>query len=174
MTIGMPSKRRSDRAFRTISMPFMFGMLRSITTTSGCISRASCTASRPPAHEPIRGLPQVAIVDSRPDASPHPHVETRRGLVCGVRAVVILLIALTLAIGAAVPAAVWARVVVETAKDPTSHNLWPFEIAIAMVVGMACALIGAIAGGVIELRSRPAEVWSAPGDMSDKVEGPKA
>jgi hypothetical protein len=35
-------------------------------------------------------------------------------------------------IGAAVPALVMAfvigRIVVDTALDPTSHNLWPFEI----------------------------------------------
>ncbi|OAI47786.1 hypothetical protein AYO43_11450, partial [Nitrospira sp. SCGC AG-212-E16] len=33
-----------------------------------------------------------------------------------------------LAVGAAVPAPILARITVETAKDPTSHNLWPLEV----------------------------------------------
>jgi multisubunit Na+/H+ antiporter MnhG subunit len=32
--------------------------------------------------------------------------------------------------GAAIPAAVIARVAVETSRDPTSHNLWPLEVII--------------------------------------------
>jgi hypothetical protein len=50
--------------------------------------------------------------------------------------------------GAAVPAAVLARVIVETMKDPTSHNLWPLEVIMAMVVGFPCAIAGALAGAV--------------------------
>src|SRR5204862_5659121 len=38
-------------------------------------------------------------------------------------------------VGATVPLAVLARVAVETNKDPTSHNLWPFEFIIATAVG---------------------------------------
>jgi hypothetical protein len=49
-------------------------------------------------------------------------------------------------VGASVPAAVLARVAVETDRDPTSHNLWPFEIAIALGVGFAWALAGALVG----------------------------
>jgi len=49
-------------------------------------------------------------------------------------------------VGGSVPAAVMARVQVETSRDPTSHNLWPFELAIALGVGFACALVGALAG----------------------------
>lgn len=52
------------------------------------------------------------------------------------------------AVGLAVPAMVMARVVVETSRDPTSHNLWPFEIIIATGVGLAAALGGAVVGGV--------------------------
>ncbi|MGH7381348.1 MAG: hypothetical protein ACREKR_03845 [Candidatus Methylomirabilales bacterium] len=51
--------------------------------------------------------------------------------------------------GAAVPAAVLARVIVDGLKDPTSHNLWPLEVIIALVVGFVCALAGAIAGGLV-------------------------
>jgi hypothetical protein len=50
------------------------------------------------------------------------------------------------AVGAAVPAVILARVQVETSRDPTSHNLWPLEVAIACGVGSAYALAGAIAG----------------------------
>lgn len=38
--------------------------------------------------------------------------------------------------------AVLARVGVETARDPTSHNLWPFEVVILGGVGLAAGLIG--------------------------------
>src|SRR4030095_9236118 len=40
------------------------------------------------------------------------------------------------AVGLAAPGAVFARMIVETSQDPTSHNLWPIEVMIAMVVGM--------------------------------------
>ena len=42
--------------------------------------------------------------------------------------------------------AVLGRVAVETARDPTSHNLWPLEMIIAVIVGGGCALLGAILG----------------------------
>jgi hypothetical protein len=51
--------------------------------------------------------------------------------------------------GSAVPAMVLTRVVVETFKDPTSHNLWPFEIIIASGVGFSVALAGALLGGLV-------------------------
>lgn len=50
--------------------------------------------------------------------------------------------------GAAVPAAVLARVLVDTQRDPTSHNLWPFEIVIALGVGLFPAVSGAIVGSL--------------------------
>src|SRR6267142_5957897 len=56
------------------------------------------------------------------------------------------LVAVILGVGAAVPAAVLTRVVVETAKDPTSHNLWPLELIIAAMVGIACSSAGALVG----------------------------
>jgi hypothetical protein len=56
-----------------------------------------------------------------------------------------------MAVGIAVPGAVFARMVVDTSRDPTSHNLWPIEVMIAMVVGMAVAWPGA---GVGELLRR--------------------
>jgi hypothetical protein len=57
------------------------------------------------------------------------------------------LVAVILVVGAPVPAAVLTRVVVETAKDPTSHNLWPLELIIAAMVGIACSSAGALVGG---------------------------
>jgi hypothetical protein len=48
--------------------------------------------------------------------------------------------------GAAVPAAVIVRVAVETVLDPRSHNLWPLEIIIALIVGVVWASMGALAG----------------------------
>lgn len=56
-----------------------------------------------------------------------------------------------LSTAAAVPAAVMARVIVEGVMDPTSHNLWPFEVAIALGVGVRYALVGAIVGSGVAL-----------------------
>ena len=50
---------------------------------------------------------------------------------------------------ASVPAAVLARVAVETTLDPTSHNLWPFELVIAGFVGGFCAGLGMLGGLVV-------------------------
>ena len=52
-----------------------------------------------------------------------------------------------------VPAAVMARVVVDTARDSTSHNLWPLEILIALAVGLACSLVGTALGSLLLMRS---------------------
>jgi len=52
-------------------------------------------------------------------------------------------------VGATVPAAVFARVIVDGLKDPTSHNLWPFEVIIALLMGFLCALAGAVAGSLV-------------------------
>lgn len=53
--------------------------------------------------------------------------------------------------GLAVPAAVLVRVGWEVAKDPTSHNLWPFEVVLAGLVGFGAALGGAILGSLLAL-----------------------
>jgi len=58
--------------------------------------------------------------------------------------------------GSAVPAVVMARVVFDCLKDPTAHNLWPFEMVIAFVLGFGPALVGALAGKLIVLLSSPA------------------
>lgn len=45
-------------------------------------------------------------------------------------------------------AVVIVRIKLDTAHDHTSHNLWPFEVMIALAVGLACALPVAIIGGI--------------------------
>jgi hypothetical protein len=64
-----------------------------------------------------------------------------------------LLMAILVA-GAAVPAAVMARVVYDGLADPTSHNLWPLEIIIAGVIGFAVSLAGALLGSLPGLIAR--------------------
>lgn len=50
---------------------------------------------------------------------------------------------------AAVVAVVFVRIVVEGVMDPTSHNLWPFEIGIALFVGLVATAPGAIVGTLV-------------------------
>ena len=51
--------------------------------------------------------------------------------------------------GSAVPAAVFARVVVEGIQDPTSHNLWPLELILSAGPGLLAAGVGALAGALL-------------------------
>jgi hypothetical protein len=64
------------------------------------------------------------------------------------------LLTVILAVGAAVPAPILARITVDTAKDPTSHNLWPFEFIIAAVIGVLCTTAGALVGSLPAFFSR--------------------
>ena len=64
------------------------------------------------------------------------------------------LLAVILVVGAAVPAPILARIVVDTTKDPTSHNLWPFEVIIAAVIGALCSSAGALIGSLLAPLSR--------------------
>jgi hypothetical protein len=59
-------------------------------------------------------------------------------------------------IALAVPATVIARVVVDTSTDPTSHNLWPFEVALAWVVGLLASLVGVTLGSIPAFLARGA------------------
>jgi len=63
-------------------------------------------------------------------------------------------VAVIFTVGATVPAAIVVRVAVDAAKDPTSHNLWPFEVIIAAMVGGLCASAGALAGSLFAMLSR--------------------
>ena len=58
-----------------------------------------------------------------------------------------------LLVAAAVPVAVLVRIVVETAADATTHNLWPLEIAIAIALGLGCSLVGTLLGSLLLTRS---------------------
>jgi len=51
-------------------------------------------------------------------------------------------------VGMAVPSAVFARVIVEAIKDPTSHNLWPIEVGIALFVGLGASSVGVLLGSL--------------------------
>jgi hypothetical protein len=55
----------------------------------------------------------------------------------------------TCILAASVPAVVLARVIIDAVKDPTSHNLWPLELVIALLVGVLCTLPGSIAGSLV-------------------------
>ncbi len=65
--------------------------------------------------------------------------------------------------GSAVPAAVMARVVVDGMLDYSAHNLWPFEVVIAILVGGPAALAGALAGSVA--------LWLSGGGRDDGQTG---
>jgi len=62
----------------------------------------------------------------------------------------------TFAAGGAVPGAVMARVVVDGLRDPTSHNLWPFEIVFAAVFGFAVAFLAGLFGRLLRRMLEPA------------------
>ena len=51
-------------------------------------------------------------------------------------------------VGMTVPSAVFARVIVEATKDPTSHNLWPIEVGIALFVGIGSSSVGVLLGSL--------------------------
>jgi hypothetical protein len=55
-------------------------------------------------------------------------------------------------VGASVPASVLARVIYDTSSDPTSHNLWPFEIILAAGPGLLAGTLGALVGGLLARR----------------------
>lgn len=59
-----------------------------------------------------------------------------------------------LAVCAAAPAAVMSRVLWDVATDPTAHNLWPLEIALALWAALPGALAGVLAGWLLA-RLRP-------------------
>lgn len=51
--------------------------------------------------------------------------------------------------GCVAPAVVATRIILDTARDGSTHNLFPFEIAIAVFVGFLAAAFGAVIGMVI-------------------------
>jgi len=59
-----------------------------------------------------------------------------------------------LVVGLAAPCAVAVRVFAGVSMDPTSHNLWPFELVLAGAVGFAASLCGTLLGSGLSLLSR--------------------
>jgi hypothetical protein len=55
----------------------------------------------------------------------------------------------TFVVGSGLPAAIFIRVVVEGIADPTSHNLWPFEVFLGIFIGLPAALVGSTIGWFI-------------------------
>jgi hypothetical protein len=52
-------------------------------------------------------------------------------------------------IGSSFPTVVLARIILDCSANPKNHNLWPFELAIATVVGLVVAFSAAGIGWVI-------------------------
>lgn len=104
------------------------------------------------------GLPYWAVPYSRANL---PNTLMTPGLiVVGVTALLLRSLRIAslkrsaLVIGSSVPGAVMARVVVEALRDPTSHNLWPFELVIALFLGLPLAFVGGMVGaGIARLRT---------------------
>ncbi|MEO8002021.1 MAG: hypothetical protein ABI644_09095 [Arenimonas sp.] len=48
--------------------------------------------------------------------------------------------------GCCAPAVVATRIIIDTARDGSTHNLFPFEIAIAVIIGFSIAGFGAMLG----------------------------
>lgn len=52
-------------------------------------------------------------------------------------------------VGSSAPVAVFARVLVDGVRDPTSHNLRPCEVIIALLLGFIRSLAGAVFGSLV-------------------------
>jgi hypothetical protein len=55
---------------------------------------------------------------------------------------------------ACVPVAVMGRVVMDTAADPTSHNLWPFEVVLSMIISIPAICVGGLLAWAIRRTTR--------------------
>jgi hypothetical protein len=56
---------------------------------------------------------------------------------------------IAIAMCAPAPIAVVGRVLIDTADDPTTHSLWPFEIAIAIGISVPPVLLGILLGWLV-------------------------
>ncbi len=56
---------------------------------------------------------------------------------------------------ACMPTAIALRVLVEALRDPTAHNLWPFELVVGAVLGLVAVLPGIVLGLLLR------RVWEA-------------
>ena len=59
-------------------------------------------------------------------------------------------------VGASTPTVVLLRVVADVAGNPTTHNLWPFELVIASLLSGACSAVGGAMGLLVAKFIRPA------------------
>lgn len=57
--------------------------------------------------------------------------------------------------GCCAPAAVATRIIIDTAGDGSTHNLFPFELAIAVIIGFSIAGFGAMLGTMTRKIIRP-------------------
>ena len=64
------------------------------------------------------------------------------------------IVASAVAVGSAFPAVIMARVVLDGMEDPTSHNLWPFEVAMAFGLGMITTFPSATFGWLLRRVTR--------------------
>ncbi|MFL5330710.1 MAG: hypothetical protein ACJ8C4_17560 [Gemmataceae bacterium] len=55
----------------------------------------------------------------------------------------------TITVGMAFSAAIMARVVIDCLDDPTHHNLWPFELVLALAFGIVMSSPGAASGRLL-------------------------
>jgi hypothetical protein len=54
-----------------------------------------------------------------------------------------------ISVGIALPAIILVRVAIDGTKDPSNHNLWPFEVLMASALGMASAFPSAAIGWLL-------------------------
>ena len=59
-----------------------------------------------------------------------------------------------LIIGVVFPISVVAKILIDLRNNPTSHNLFPFEIAIACIVSIPPAFVGAFLGAAMRRAMR--------------------
>jgi hypothetical protein len=50
---------------------------------------------------------------------------------------------------ACAPIAVMGRVLIDTAADPTSHNLWPFEVVLSSMMSVPAVAVGVVLAWVV-------------------------
>lgn len=60
---------------------------------------------------------------------------------------------------ACTPIAVLGRVLVDTAADPTSHNLWPLEVILAVIISVPPIGVGALIAWPIRRARRPTPMY---------------
>jgi lysylphosphatidylglycerol synthetase-like protein (DUF2156 family) len=59
------------------------------------------------------------------------------------------IVANAIAVAIALPAIVFTRVVLDCIDDPSSHNLWPFEVGLAACLGLIIAFLFAAVGTLL-------------------------